>query len=48
MYLYFVYDLFFSFNNLKTTIFKMCVKTFQGRIMTSIFFFWVFAYNFPF
>lgn len=35
MLLYFVYSFFFGFKNLKMTI---CVKTFQGRIMTSIFF----------
>lgn len=45
MFLYLVYSFFFGFKNLKMTI---CVKTFQGRIMTSIFFFRVFAYICPF
>lgn len=45
MFLYLVYSFFFGFKNLKMTI---CVKTFQGRIMTSIFFFQVFAYICPF
>lgn len=45
MFLYLVYSFFFGFKNLKMTI---CVKTFQGRIMTSIFFCRVFAYICPF
>lgn len=45
MFLYLIYSFFFCFKNLKMTI---CVKTFQGRIMTSIFFFRVFAYICPF
>lgn len=45
MFLYLVYSFFRGFKNLKMTI---CVKTFQGRIMTSIFFFRVFAYICPF
>lgn len=37
MCLYLVYGFFFGFKNLKTTILKICVKTFQVRIMTGIF-----------
>lgn len=39
MYLYLVYGFFFGFNKMKTTIFRLRVKAFQDRIMTSIFFF---------
>lgn len=45
MFLYLVYSFFFGFKNLKMTIW---VKTFQGRIMTGIFFFQVFASICPF